>query len=193
MLEVEPDLAVVAEAANGLEAVERALATAPDVVLLDVQMPGLDGIEALRRLRERLPSTKVLMLTTFGHENYLILSSRAGASGFLLKDVSRSELADAIRRVAAGESLIEVEAGSESESGRISIRELEVLECMARGLSNREISAALSISENTVKTHVGHLLGKLEAPDRAGAVLRGWRKGLISGADADTASNHPSG
>lgn len=191
MLEVEPDLAVVAEAANGLEAVERALATAPDVVLLDVQMPGLDGIEALRRLRERLPSTKVLMLTTFGHENYLILSSRAGASGFLLKDVSRSELADAIRRVAAGESLIEVEA--ESESGRISTRELEVLECMARGLSNREISAALSISENTVKTHVGHLLGKLEAPDRAGAVLRGWRKGLISGADADTASNHPSG
>ncbi|HUY08675.1 MAG TPA: response regulator transcription factor [Candidatus Dormibacteraeota bacterium] len=193
MLEVEPDLAVVAEAANGLEAVELALATSPDVVLLDVQMPGLDGIEALRRLRETLPSAKVLMLTTFGHENYLILSSRAGASGFLLKDVSRSELAGAIRRVAAGESLIEVEPEAESESNRISIRELEVLECMAEGLSNREISAALSISENTVKTHVGHLLGKLEAPDRAGAVLRGWRKGLISGVVADSASNHPSG
>ncbi len=193
MLEVEPDLEVVAEAADGLEAVERALATAPDVVLLDVQMPGLDGIEALKQLREALPATKVLMLTTFGHENYLILSSRAGASGFLLKDVSRVELAGAIRRVAGGESLIGVGPEAQSEAKLISARELEVLECMARGLSNREISEALSISENTVKTHVGHLLGKLGAADRAGAVLRGWRTGLISGTVTDADSNHPSG
>ncbi|HUY57960.1 MAG TPA: response regulator transcription factor [Candidatus Micrarchaeaceae archaeon] len=193
MLEVESDLTVVAEAGDGEEAVQLALSSHPDVVLLDVQMPGLDGIEALRRLREQLPATKVLMLTTFGHENYQLLSSRAGAKGFLLKDVSRAELTAAIRRVARGESLMGTSPESESEGTRISARELQVLDCMARELSNREISTTLGISENTVKTHVSHLLGKLGASDRAGAVLRGWRQGLISGVAAGSSDNHPSG
>ena len=193
MLEVESDLEVVAEAGDGQQAVDLALATAPDVVLLDVQMPGLDGIEALKLLRERLPATKVLMLTPFGHENYLMLSSRAGAHGYLLKDVGRAELADAIRRVAAGELLMGASPEGKPEAAQISRRELEVLECMAREMSNLEISAALCISENTVKTHVSHLLGKLGAADRAGAVLRGWRQGLISRASSGSRPNHPSG
>ncbi|MGH7643041.1 MAG: response regulator [Candidatus Dormibacteria bacterium] len=193
MLEVEPDLEVVADASDGLEAVERALATSPDVVLLDVQMPGLDGIGALKQLRERLPAAKVVMLTTFGHENYLTLSSKAGAHGYLLKDVGRKDLAEAIRRVAAGETLMGAAEERASDSTQISQRELEVLDCMAREMSNAEISLALSISENTVKTHVSHLLGKLGATDRAGAVLRGWRQGLLSSAAVGAGPNHPSG
>ena len=171
----------------GEAAVELAMATRPDVVLMDVQMRGMDGIAALRLLRDRLPSAKVVILTTFGHENYLNLSSRAGASGYLLKDVSRDQLTDTIRRVAAGESMME----SGSESDPISPRELEVLECMAREMSNQEIAVALCISENTVKTHVSHLFGKLGASDRAGAVLRGWRQGLISSSEAGKTANHP--
>jgi DNA-binding NarL/FixJ family response regulator len=187
MLEAEVDLEVVGDVADGEAAVELAMATRPDVVLMDVQMRGLDGIEALKLLRSRLPSAKVVILTTFGHENYLNLSSRAGASGYLLKDVSRDQLTDTIRRVAAGESMME----SGSESDPISPRELEVLECMAREMSNQEIAVALCISENTVKTHVSHLFGKLGASDRAGAVLRGWRQGLISSSEAGKTANHP--
>jgi DNA-binding NarL/FixJ family response regulator len=187
MLEAEVDLEVVGDVADGEAAVELAMATRPDVVLMDVQMRGMDGIAALRLLRDRLPSAKVVILTTFGHENYLNLSSRAGASGYLLKDVSRDQLTDTIRRVAAGESMME----SGSESDPISPRELEVLECMAREMSNQEIAVALCISENTVKTHVSHLFGKLGASDRAGAVLRGWRQGLISSSEAGKTANHP--
>jgi DNA-binding NarL/FixJ family response regulator len=187
MLEAEVDLEVVGDVADGEAAVELAMATRPDVVLMDVQMRGMDGIAALRLLRDRLPSAKVVILTTFGHENYLNLSSRAGASGYLLKDVSRDQLTDTIRRVAAGESMME----SGSESDPISPRELEVLECMAREMSNQEIAVALCISENTVKTHVSHLFGKLGASDRAGAVMRGWRQGLISSSEAGKTANHP--
>jgi DNA-binding NarL/FixJ family response regulator len=187
MLEAEPDLEVVGDAADGEAAVELALVTKPDVVLMDVQMRGLDGIEALKLLRSRLPSAKVVILTTFGHENYLNLSARAGASGYLLKDVGRDQLTDTIRRVAAGESLMV----SSSEPDPLSPRELEVLECLARGMSNQEIAGALCISENTVKTHVSHLLSKLGSSDRAGAVLRGWRRGLISSSVAGKAANHP--
>lgn len=189
MLEAEPDLEVVGDVADGQAAVELAIATRPDVVLMDVQMGGMDGIAALKLLRERLPSAKVVILTTFGHENYLILSSRAGASGYLLKDVGRDQLTDTIRRVAAGEVLM----GAGSESDPISPRELEVLECIAREMSNQEIARTLCISENTVKTHVSHLLNKLGASDRAGAVLRGWRQGLISSSAAGQAANHASG
>jgi DNA-binding NarL/FixJ family response regulator len=189
MLEAEADLEVVGDVGDGAAAVEMALATRPDVVLMDVQMEGVDGIAALKQLREVLPSARVIILTTFGHENYLILSSRAGASGYLLKDVSQEELTSAIRRVAAGETLIGVGA----ESDPISPRELEVLECMSQEMSNQAIAQALGITENTVKTHVSHLLNKLGASDRAGAVLRGWRQGLISSSAAGQVNNHANG
>lgn len=189
MLEAEADLEVVGDVGDGAAAVEMALATRPDVVLMDVQMEGVDGIAALKKLREVLPSARVIILTTFGHENYLILSSRAGASGYLLKDVSQEELTNTIRRVAAGEILIGVGA----ESDPISPRELEVLECMSQEMSNQAIARALGITENTVKTHVSHLFNKLGASDRAGAVLRGWRQGLISSSAAGQANNHANG
>ncbi len=193
MLEAEPDLEVVGDVPDGESAVSLALASGPDVVLMDVQMAGLDGIGALRRLREELPQTKVVILTTFGHENYLSLSARAGASGFLLKDVERSELTDTIRRAAAGEVLLASPGEMGVESEPISPRELQVLECMAQEMSNQEIAAALHISENTVKTHVSHVFNKLGAADRSGAVLRGWRRGLISTSTTAGAGNHSGG
>ena len=192
MLEIEPDIEVVADVGDGAEAVERALQDSPDVVLMDVQMAGLDGIEALRRIRSQRPQAKVVMLTTFGHENYVVPSLKAGAMGYLLKDVGRAELIDSIRRVAAGESLLE--RASVAEEVQLSHRELEVLSCMAAEMSNREIAERLFLSENTVKTHVSHILNKLGAADRAGAVLRAWRQGLISDAPVPVAApNHPGG
>ncbi len=180
MLDIEPDLEVVADAADGREAVEHAVEQDVDVVLMDVQMPGTDGISALREIRRLRPETKVVMLTTFGHENYVVPSLRAGAQGYLLKDVSRAELADAIRRVAAGESLLERGEEPVPHGTQISGRELEVLSLMAKEMSNREIASSLHLSENTVKTHVSHLLTKLGASDRSGAVLRAWHQGLLS-------------
>ncbi|MHB1525735.1 MAG: response regulator transcription factor [Candidatus Dormibacteria bacterium] len=194
MLAVEPDLEVVADVADGGEAVRLTLETSPDVVLMDVQMPVLDGIEALREILRQRPGSKVVMLTTFGHENYVVPSFRAGALGYLLKDVGRTELVDAIRRVAGGESLLDRPAASSPESTPISRRELEVLACMAREMTNREIAGHLYLSENTVKTHVSHLLGKLGAQDRSGAVLRAWKQGLLP-ADPYSAhsQDHPGG
>ena len=177
MLEAEGDLEVVADVGDGREAVERTLSDSPEVVLMDVQMKGLDGIEALREIMRLRPTTKVVMLTTFGHENYVVPSFKAGAVGYLLKDVGRAELVDAIRRVAGGESLLD--RSSVEGSLALSQRELEVLSCMAREMTNREIAGTLFLSENTVKTHVSHILAKLGALDRAGAVLRAWRQGLI--------------
>lgn len=178
MLEAEPDLEVVADVGDGAAAVAATLELDPDVVLMDVQMPGQSGIEAVREITSRHPATRVLMLTTFGHENYVVPSFKAGAAGYLLKDVSRAELTDSIRRVAAGESLLErPEPGS--DTGPMSRRELEVLGCMAREMTNRQIAEQLFLSEHTVKTHVSHILAKLGAQDRAGAVLRAWRQGLL--------------
>ena len=178
MLEAEPDLSVVADVGDGDAAVATTLELRPDVVLMDVQMPGMDGIQALREILAHSPSTRVVMLTTFGHENYVVPSFRAGAVGYLLKDVSRQELADSIRRVAEGESLLDRPA-STPETAAISDRELEVLGLMAREMTNREIAQRLFLSEHTVKTHVSHILAKLGAVDRAGAVLRACRQGLV--------------
>ncbi len=192
MLEVEPDLDVVADVGDGHQAVSLTVERDPDVVLMDVQMPGLDGIEALREIQRLCPRTRVVMLTTFGHENYVVPSFKAGAAGYLLKDVSRAELVSAIRRVAAGESLLD--RPTADGVSLLSQRELEVLSCMAREMTNREIANTLFLSENTVKTHVSHILAKLGALDRAGAVLRAWKQGLIPQYPAAAgADNHPDG
>ncbi len=193
MLEAEPDLSVVADVGDGASAVASTLDLCPDVVLMDVQMPGMDGIQALREILGRSPSTRVVMLTTFGHENYVVPSFRAGAVGYLLKDVSRQELAESIRRVAGGESLLERPAPI-PETAAISDRELEVLGLMAREMTNREIAQRLFLSEHTVKTHVSHILAKLGAVDRAGAVLRAWRQGLVPVEQEPTpGANQPNG
>ncbi len=193
MLEVETDLKVVADVGDGDEAVRATVELAPDVVLMDVQMPVLDGIEALREILRLRPESRVVMLTTFGHENYVVPSFRAGAVGYLLKDVGRPELVSAIRRVAAGESLLDRPMVSAGDL-LLSQRELEVLSCMAREMTNRDIATTLYLSENTVKTHVSHILAKLGAVDRAGAVLRAWKQGLIpQTAAASAPDNHPDG
>ncbi|MGC8473095.1 MAG: response regulator [Candidatus Dormibacteria bacterium] len=193
MLEAEPDLSVVADVGDGAAAVASTLDLQPDVVLMDVQMPGMDGIQALREILGRSPGTRVVMLTTFGHENYVVPSFRAGAVGYLLKDVSRQELADSIRRVAGGESLLERPAPL-PEAASISDRELEVLGLMAREMTNREIAQRLFLSEHTVKTHVSHILAKLGAVDRAGAVLRAWRQGLVPvEQESGPGTNQPNG
>lgn len=179
MLAAAPDLEVVGDAKDGAEAVARTIETDPDVVLMDVRMPVRDGIQALREISLTHPRTRVLMLTTFGHENYVAPSQRAGAAGYLLKDVDRSDLLRAIRTVAEGESLWRTSARSAPTGSVISQREYDVLVCMARAMTNREIAHELYISEETVKCHVSHILAKVGAADRAGAVLRAWKQGLL--------------
>ena len=180
MLELEDDIEVVARASNGEEAVAMARRERPDITLLDVQMPVLDGIEALRRIRGDDPEARVIVLTTYRNEDYIFPSLRAGARGYLLKDSSREELAGAIRAVAAGESLLEpalVDA-AQDDSG-LTARELEVLSLMADGHNNAQIAATLFLSENTVKTHISKIFAKLGCRDRAAAVLQGWKRHLI--------------
>ena len=197
ILDAQADLAVVAEAEDGLAAVAAAVEHAPDLVLMDVRMPGIDGIEATRRIVTALPRTKVLILTTFDLDEYVMAGLRAGASGFLLKDARKQELLSAIRAVAAGDSVIApsatrrliethvrgaVPAGGPSEDPalrRLTQREREVLLLVAHGLSNAEIAAELTLSETTVKTHVARMLAKLDLRDRVQAVVRAYEAGLI--------------
>jgi DNA-binding NarL/FixJ family response regulator len=194
ILNAEADLDVVGEAGDGAEAVEAARRLVPDVVLMDVRMPGLDGIEATRRLgRLAGQSPRVLMLTTFDLDEYVYDALRAGASGFLLKDAPAAQLVDAIRIVAAGDALLApsitrrliaefvrrplpTDAPALAELTR---RELEVLKLIAAGLSNREIAAELFVSEATVKTHVKRVLAKLDLRDRVQAVVFAYRCGLV--------------
>jgi DNA-binding NarL/FixJ family response regulator len=195
ILEAENDLDVVGEAAGGREAVTLARETAPDVVLMDIRMPDLDGIEATRRLLKREAPPKVLMLTTFDLDEYLYEAMRAGASGFLLKDVPRDQLVAAVRTIAAGDALLApalvrrlVEdfvrrpapgATVPTELEALSDRELDVLRLVARGLSNAEIAQALFVSETTVRTHVGHILAKLGVRGRVQAVVAAYESGLV--------------
>ena len=194
ILNAEADLDVVGEAGDGAEAVEAARRLAPDVVLMDVRMPGVDGIEATRRLgRLAGQSPRVLMLTTFDLDEYVYDALRAGASGFLLKDAPAAQLVDAIRIVAAGDALLApsitrrliaefvrrplpTDAPALAE---LTPRELEVLKLIAAGLSNREIAAELFVSEATVKTHVKRVLAKLDLRDRVQAVVLAYRCGLV--------------
>ena len=187
---------VAGEASDGHAALELARATPPDVVLMDVRMPGMDGIEATRRIAQAGLPTRVLMLTTFDLDEYVYEALRAGASGFLLKDAGRERLVEAVRTVAAGESLFaptvlqrlvahyvhRPPAGTAVPRGPLSDlseRELEVLKLVGRGLSNAEIADELVISQATVKTHVRHVLQKLGLRDRVQAVALAYEVGLL--------------
>ena len=197
ILEAEDDVEVVGEAADGGEAVEEIRRLAPDVVLMDVRMPELDGIEATRRLTaEETVGTKVVMLTTFDMDEYVYEALRAGASGFLLKDTPPEQLVDGIRAVASGDALLaptitkrvieefvrrppEAARKPPAALGELTDRELEVLKLIARGLSNAEIAQELVVSEATVKTHVAHVLQKLDLRDRVQAVVLAYESGLV--------------
>ena len=193
VLEATGSIEVVAEAATGEESVAAAEAHRPDVVLMDIRMPGMDGIEATRRL----PRQRVLILTTFGLDEYIIEALRAGASGFLLKDAPTREVVEAVRAVAAGDAVLAPAvtrqlldqvgrrlpaAVSRTPDGlaELTDREQEVLRMLAVGMSNAEIATALVVSEPTVKTHVSNLLGKLGLRDRVQAVIYAYESGLIT-------------
>ena len=198
ILESQEDLHVVGEAGDGGEAVELALRARPDVVLMDIRMPGLDGIEATRRITTAGSEARILMLTTFDFDEYVYDAMRAGASGFLLKDVPREQLLGGIRIVAGGDALLApaitrrlierfVRTGrgtpAHERMSRLSERELDVLRRLARGLSNAEIAAELFVSPATVKTHVASLLGKLDVRDRVQAVVIAYESGLVQPGD----------
>jgi DNA-binding NarL/FixJ family response regulator len=191
-LELQPDVEVVAEAADGEAAVAEAERHAPDVVLLDLAMPRLDGVGALPGLRERAPAARVIVLTSFGQDDRLFAALRAGAAGFLLKDAEPGELVRAIRSAHAGESPLSPAVAARvidqlSAGGRpravdlLTPRELEVLRLIADGHSNKRIALELGVAEKTVKTHVGHVLAKLDLSDRTQAALYAVREGLAKG------------
>jgi DNA-binding NarL/FixJ family response regulator len=195
LLEVDPEIEVVAEAADGFEAVETAARLQPDVVLMDIRMPGVDGLEATRRIGESRTPTRVLILTTFGLTDYVYEALRAGASGFLLKDSPAEELLAGVRIVARGDALLDpsVTRAVIEEFTRkplppgdlaqkleaLTARELEVLHGLARGLSNAEIAAKFVVSDGTVKTHVARILQKLDLRDRVQAVIFAYESGLV--------------
>jgi DNA-binding NarL/FixJ family response regulator len=201
ILEAEPELTVVAEAADGEDAVGAARRERPDVVLMDIRMPVLDGIEATRRIVAAQPSTRVLILTTFGLDAYVYDALRAGASGFMLKDAPPEEIAAAVRIVASGEALLApavTRAVIEELARRpaavrppppparadLTPREREVLELLTRGLSNPEICERLVISEATAKTHVARILQKLGLRDRVQVVIFAYETGLVAAGEA---------
>lgn len=191
-LEVEPDFAVVAEAANGREAIEKAKAHQPDIVLMDVRMEGMGGIEACREIRSELPETKVLMLTSFAEEETVVAALLAGAAGYVLKNVARARLLEALRSVARGETLLDskvtrgvvdkligAHAQASDEDDELTAREREVLVLVAQGATNKEIAAKLVVSDNTARNHVSHILAKLGFSRRSEAAAYAVKKGLL--------------
>ena len=199
LLDLQPDIEVVGEAKDGREAIELVARAAPDVVLMDMQMPVLDGVAATRDIRAKHPNTQVIVLTTFDDDEYVFEGLRAGAVGYLLKDVTSDRLAEAIRSAARGESFLEpsVAAKVVAEFTRLadapharqranqmlieplSDREFEILHLVATGASNKEIAATLVITEGTVKNHVTSILGKLGVRDRTQAVLKAKELGIV--------------
>ena len=195
ILDAQDDIEVVAEAEDGHEALAKAHELHPDVVLMDIRMPELDGLEATRRLLANNGGSRVLILTTFDADEYVYEAMKAGASGFVLKDVSPEQLADAVRTVAAGDALLGPSitrrlieqfvrrppptATRPAAFAQLTTRELDVLVLVARGLSNAEIASALFLTEATVKTHLTHILTKLNLRDRVQAVVRAYESGLV--------------
>jgi NarL family two-component system response regulator LiaR len=188
-LELQDGIAVAGEASDGEEAVRQAEALKPDVVLMDLVMPRLDGVGAMRELRRRLPATRVIVLTSFAEDERLLPAIQAGAAGYLLKNVAPSELARAIRAAHAGEALLDpviaarlvdaiAQPPGEPAHERLTAREQEVLGLIARGYANKRIALELGIAEKTVKTHVGHVLAKLGVTDRTQAAVHAVRLGL---------------
>jgi DNA-binding NarL/FixJ family response regulator len=197
LLSIQDGVAVVGTASDGREAVAQALASTPDVVLMDVRMPGMDGVEAVGELRRRVPACRVVMLTTFDDEEYVVRALRAGASGYLLKDLPAHELAEAVRLAHAGVAQFDPAAlarmvsalerpaspsaspiGSDPAGASLTARELEVLRLVATGSTNREIAARLYVSEGTVKNHVSRILGRLGLRDRTQAAIYARDHGL---------------
>jgi DNA-binding NarL/FixJ family response regulator len=193
VLEATGSIEVIAEAGNGAEAIVAAQAHDPDVILMDIRMPGIDGIEATRRL----PRQRILVLTTFGLDEYIVEALRAGASGFMTKDAPAAELVAAVRAVAAGDAVLSpavtrqlldrvagrlppaVGGATAGATDALTEREREVLQLVASGMSNAEIARALVVAEPTVKTHVSNLLGKLGLRDRVQAVIYAYEHGLV--------------
>ncbi len=196
LLSVQPGLEVVGEAGNGEEALRQALSLRPDVVLMDLQMPVLDGVAATRRLCESLPGCRVIVLTTFDDDEYVFEGLRASAAGYLLKDAPSAKLVEAIRAAARGESFLvpsvaakvvaefarlanQAPAPAQALAEPLSEREREILRLVAAGSSNREIAAKLVIAEGTVENHVTNILSKLDCRDRTQAALRARELGLL--------------
>jgi two-component system NarL family response regulator len=198
VLEEEPDIELVGQASDGAEAVEKAAESLPDVVLMDIRMPRSSGIEACRAMKEAAPSAKIVILTISDEEEDLFEAIRAGASGYLLKDIPLDEVADAVRAVHGGQSLInpsmagklltefatlakrdDEERAQEVPAPRLTEREMQVLKLVARGMNNRDIAKELFISENTVKNHVRNILEKLQIHSRMEAVMVAVREKLI--------------
>jgi len=194
-LDREHDLEVVGEASEGLEAVQLAIQLKPDVVVMDVAMPKLNGIEATKQIKASLPSTAILALTAYDFDEYVFALLEAGAAGYLLKDVSQHELINAIRAVHRGESVLHpaiaskvvarfrqsaAKPGSDEKLGLLSEREVEVLKMAARGMSNKEIASEISLSLRTVEAHIGSIFNKLGVGSRTEAVVYGLKKGWFS-------------
>ena len=191
MLSREPDIDVVGEAADGQEAVDRAASLGPDIILMDLQMPRLGGVDAIRLIRERHPAVQTIVLTTYGDDDSIFQGIAAGARGYLLKDAPRDELFRAVRAVARGESLLQPAVATrllnrvsrkpaQPAPEVLTERELDVLRLLARGAANKEIGAELHISESTVKTHVANIFQKLDVGDRTEAVTAALRRGLLT-------------
>jgi NarL family two-component system response regulator LiaR len=191
-LDTQPDISVVAEAASGEEAIKMAAEHAPDVALMDLIMPGMDGVEATRLLTAKSPRTSVIVLTSYHDDEHVFPAIRAGALSYVLKEIGPSELAEAVRKAANGEATLHPRVASrvvrELHGARrgepnvfhdLSNRELEVLKLVAEGLSNKEISSRLFISEKTTKSHVSNILGKLHLADRTQAAVYAWREGVM--------------
>ncbi|MEV8065928.1 response regulator transcription factor [Streptomyces sp. NPDC085995] len=196
LLDVQPDIEVVGQAVDGRDAVAKVAELAPDVVLMDIRMPELNGIEATRHVTAHSPGTRVLVLTTFDLDEYVYEALCAGASGFLLKDASADQLAEAVRVVAAGDALLapgitrrliaefsrmngRPRGPLKARVGTLTERETEVLALIAQGLSNAEIAERLVVAEQTVKTHVGRILVKLGLRDRTQAAVFAYESGLV--------------
>ena len=191
-LDAQLDIAVVGEAASGDEAVRQAAETVPDVVLMDLVMPGMDGVEATRRIRRASPRTQVVVLTSYHEDVHIFPAIKAGALSYLLKDVGPKELAAAVRAAARGEAVIHPRVATRlmqelrgtqrdvpSPFAELTNRELEVLRLIAEGLSNAKIAVRLVISEKTVKGHVSNILSKLHLTDRTQAAVFAWREGVV--------------